>query len=119
MKANLFVPKVKLLPLRIPSGWEVSYNSLTEMDPSQQKTDDENVWFNFTEDLLQVKHTKFGILLDVGWYPERDPDGYYGLELIKNYDWSNPLVSVDTKDIQDLAERIESLLWQSGTGYYN
>ncbi|MEK3789132.1 hypothetical protein [Paenibacillus sp. FSL K6-1230] len=119
MKSHLKPPEIKLLPLRFPSSWEISYNTLVELDPSDLKEDDENKWRNFTEDLLQVKHTKYNILLDVGWYPEGDPQGLYGIELIKDFDWANPLVTFDTKNISDLVEKIEFLLWQVGEGYYN
>lgn len=119
LKSHLVPPKIKLLPLRIPSSWEMSYNSLIELDPCLLKEDDENIWCNFTEDLLQVKHIKYDILLDVGWYPEGDPTGSYGLELIKDHNWSNPLVSFDTRDKEELVEKIECLLWQAGEGYYN
>ncbi|MEK8129436.1 hypothetical protein WMW72_16130 [Paenibacillus filicis] len=117
MKNQSIPPKFKLLPLRIPSSWEISYNSLVELDPSHLK-DEEEKWRNFTEDLLQIKHIKYNILLDVGWYPESDPNGSYGLELIKNHDWRNPLVSFDTKNRDELVEKIEFLLWQVGEGYY-
>ncbi|TYP73979.1 hypothetical protein [Paenibacillus methanolicus] len=76
-------------------------------------------WFNFTEDLLQLCHTKYDILLDVGWYPEADPTGHYGLELIKGRDWQSPLVSFGTNDKAEIVEKIELLVWQVGEGFFN
>lgn len=112
-------PTSRLQPLRIPSSWEVSYNSLEELDPKELGTEKSEKWFNFTEDLLQIKNTRYNIVLDVGWYPEADPAGSYGLELIKNSDWSSPLVSFSTSDKNKLIDQIELLLWQVGEGYFN
>lgn len=97
----------------------MSCNSLTELDPEQLNESDTEEWFNFTKDLLQMKHTQYNILLDVGWYPESKPDGVYGLELIKNHDWNNPIVSFDTRNKKQLIEKIEYLLWEVGSGRYN
>ncbi|WP_340022992.1 hypothetical protein MHI24_28815 [Paenibacillus sp. FSL K6-1096] len=109
---------VKLQSLRIPSSWEVSYNTLLELNPAELGSE-AGEWFNFTEDLLQLKHSNYNILLDVGWYPEADPNGKYGLELIKDYNWSTPLISFDTIDKTELVEKIELLVWQVGEGYFN
>lgn len=45
--------------------------------------------------------------------------GEYGLELIKNLDWSNPIESHSTKDKVVLLAKLEYLLWAVGQGYYN
>ncbi|MCU1758341.1 hypothetical protein NTD84_01205 [Pseudomonas sp. 14P_8.1_Bac3] len=42
------------------------------------------------EDMLQVEYPAF-LLLDVGWYPSFDPDGFFQVRVLKNYDWSEPL----------------------------
>lgn len=119
MKIKKEPPAFKLQPLRIPSSWEISYNSFVELDPEKLNNDEKEKWINFTENLLQVKHIKYNIFVDVGWYPEGDPSGSYGLELIKNNDWRNPLLSFDTKKKDEIVEKIELLLWQVGEGYYN
>jgi hypothetical protein len=112
------MPMIKLQPFRIPSNWEVSYNSFTELDPvNLGKKPGE--WINFTENLLQIKNIRYNILLDVGWYPEGDPNGSYGVELIKDNDWQNPLVSFNTANKKEVVEKIELLLWQVGEGFYN
>lgn len=119
MKIRMNPPKYKLQPLRIPSGWEVSYNTLIELDPSTLSVEDEEKWGKFTEDLLQITHSRYHLLLDVGWYPEGDPEGCYGLELIKDFDWGNPLVDFETKQKDELVKKIELLLWQAGSGEFN
>lgn len=44
---------------------------------------------NLTEDLLQVKYTE-GFLLDIGWYPEYEPNGQFIIQLIKGDTWDTP-----------------------------
>lgn len=58
------------------------------------------------------------IVLDVGWYPEGDPFGCYGIELIENSDWINPMKSFETSNEAELVEEIEKLLWQVGEDYF-
>lgn len=119
MKISKKPPIIKLQPLRIPSSWIISYNSFTELDPKKIDEEDRSKWINFTEDLLQAKHLKYNILMDVGWYPEGNSSGSYGLELIKDNDWSNPLISYETRIKDEIVEKIELLLWQVGEGMVN
>ncbi|MGG1698108.1 hypothetical protein [Bacillus zhangzhouensis] len=42
MKIEKKLPKYKLQPIRIPSGWEISYNSLTELDPALLNKDEQD-----------------------------------------------------------------------------
>lgn len=101
--------KLKLQPLRIPSGWEVTYNTFLEIDPSNIKQDEE--WFMiFTESLFQAIHKSRNILIDLGWYPEGDPKGNFGIELIKNYEWEKPLESINSKDKDEIIEKLELLM---------
>ncbi len=57
-----------LQPLRIPAGWVVDYNDLREADPSPQSV----AALLLREDLLQLRHPKAGVLVDVGWYGDAD-----------------------------------------------
>ncbi|GGI11621.1 hypothetical protein [Gottfriedia solisilvae] len=101
--------KLKLQPLRIPSGWEVTYNTFLEIDPSNIKQDEE--WFMiFTESLFQAIYKSRNILIDLGWYPEGDPNGNFGIELIKNYEWEKPLESINSKDKDEIIEKLELLM---------
>jgi hypothetical protein len=59
-----------LQPLRVPSGWLVSYNTFCEVDPSPALG--ENAWMWFKQDLLQAFNQRRGRLLDLGWYPDGD-----------------------------------------------
>lgn len=67
-----------------------------------------NVYLN----IHQINHSRYPILVDVGWYPEGNPHGEYGLEVIKDHDWSNPLESFSTNDKDEMVAKIEQLLQQ-------
>ncbi|CDH97311.1 hypothetical protein BAPNAU_3531 [Bacillus velezensis NAU-B3] len=47
------------------------------------------------------------MLLDVGWYPEGDPNGSYGIELIKNEDWENPLEDIMCTELKELLKQLD------------
>jgi hypothetical protein len=57
-----------LQPLRIPAGWVVEYNDLREADASPLSIDAACL----REDLLQLKHPRTGILVDIGWYGDAE-----------------------------------------------
>ena len=57
-----------LQPLRIPAGWMMLYNDFREADPSPQSIAGQVL----RDDLLQIKHPRSDILIDVGWYGDAD-----------------------------------------------
>ena len=59
----------------------------------------------FKEDLLQVTYPD-GQILDVGWYPEGDPEGEYRLLAVSDGDWDMPLLDFSTAEEQRLKELI-------------
>ncbi len=62
--------QIPLQALRIPSGWQVDYHQLFEIDPLPELFLDEILHYDFfKEDLLQMKCHMSDRLLDVGWYP--------------------------------------------------
>jgi len=59
-----------LVDLELGNDWEITYNQLYNLDPTETGLYENNrfpVWAYFSEDLLQVKNERQGILLDVGW----------------------------------------------------
>jgi len=109
-------PTIKLQPLRIPSSWEIEYNSFSELDPENIRKEDKRTWVNFTEDLLQTKHKRYNVLIDLGWYPEADPEGCFGIDVIKDMDWENPLETFESRSKSEVVDKIEELLWRLGEG---
>ena len=64
-----------LQPLRIPAGWRIDYNLLTEFDPSP-----ETATYFYGEWLFVAFHTKFGVGLEVSFSPEGDPQGAFMID---------------------------------------
>ena len=65
--------------------------------------------WSFKEDLLQMGCQNDVITIDVGWYPEFIIDGCFGIKVIKNYNWSNPLIEKETKDFIELEKILKEL----------
>lgn len=110
-------------PLRIPGGWTVVFNEFTDIDPMEIPTENEEMWlYYFSEDLLylcaetvrkQNKKTqvqKFGI--DLGWYPEGDPDGSFKLQAILNENWKNPLLEFSSRSKDEIVQTLEKWLFR-------
>ncbi|MGK9268220.1 hypothetical protein KXR56_16350 [Bacillus inaquosorum] len=97
------------LRLRIPAGWTVDYITLKDTDPKTLEASDDAWLFDFNQDLLQISHKTKNLLLDVGWYPEGDPTGSYGIELIKNEDWENPLEDIMCTELEELLKLLDRI----------
>jgi hypothetical protein len=117
---------VKLQQLRISAGWTITYNGFYQIDPNPDikllKAPNElTIWeLFFSQDLFQAEHQASRLLIDIGWYPEGEPSGYYGLEIIRwedkdskgnrEYLWSTPVFSTETRSRVELVNVIEDLL---------
>lgn len=110
----------KLQPLQIPGGWTVNFNDFMDIDPAE--ISDENDWLvYFSEDLLyisteitrkrnkQMESQTLGI--DLGWYPEGDPNGSFKLQAILNDNWENPLLSFSSRSKDEITEMLEQWLF--------
>ncbi|MEG7282936.1 hypothetical protein [Bacillus sp. 0909A] len=97
------------LRLRIPAGWTVDYITIKDTDPKTLEASDDAWLFDFNQDLLQISHKTKNLLLDVGWYPDGDPTGSYGIELIKNKDWENPLEDIMCTELKELIKQLDNI----------
>ncbi|APH66459.1 hypothetical protein BN2127_JRS7_00587 [Bacillus subtilis] len=97
------------LRLKIPAGWTVDYITLKDTDPKNLEANDDTWLFDFNQDLLQISHKTKNLLLDVGWYPEGDPAGSYGIELIKNEDWGNPVEDIVCIELKELIKQLDNI----------
>jgi len=74
-----------LIPLRIPSGWEVGFNNFVELGDAPDAQDRAAY---LTQDLLSIRSTApegapgAGWELDLGWRPDGDAAGAYRLVLV-------------------------------------
>ncbi|MDM5303514.1 hypothetical protein QUF44_18405 [Bacillus subtilis] len=97
------------LRLKMPAGWTVDYITLKDTDPKSLEANDDAWLFDFNQDLLQISHKTKNLLLDVGWYPEGDPTGSYGIELIKNGDWENPVEDIICTELKELIKHLDHI----------
>lgn len=112
----------KLQPLRIPGGWTVNFNDFMDIDPSKISDEDDDKWlFYFSEDLLYIsteitrkrnEQTEIQTLgIDLGWYPEGDPNGSFKLQAILNDNWENPLLSFSSRNKDEIVKTTENWLF--------
>lgn len=108
----------KLMALKIPSTWAVIYNSFGDEDPVVRNGSIANDEY-YKEDLLSIERLWFngsdwstepnGYVLDLGWYPEADPQGSYCLTLLRG-DWDHTLVKYESRDRRQIRAAIERCL---------
>ncbi len=64
--------------------------------------------YELQEDLLQVQYNN-SFILDLGWYPELNPDGYFKISVIKDSDWLVPLYQKET-DLKKLKQELQEAI---------
>lgn len=101
----------KLQPLRIPAGWEVILNKFLEFD-KENYDEDNGTWINLTQDItyLKRKNRQYVVGIDLGWYPDLDPNGVFHIQVIINENWSEPVLEFITRDRKEVVDIIENLL---------
>lgn len=118
-----------LQPLRIPAGWQVTFNDFFELDPAQYTGSDIHFWENFVEDMLyivyewsfkkdKIIYTK-KIAIDLGWYPEMDVNREFVLYVIKDDDWDCPLAEFRSRSQREIADTIEVFLKKYSASCYH
>lgn len=67
----------------------------------------EQKW-SYKMDIMQIE---FGprYTLDVGWYPEFDPTGYFLVRGIKDFDWLRPIAKKKCRSLVSLKKAIEEI----------
>ena len=89
-----------LQPLRIPSGWTIMFNKLENMEPKEISPEDKIWLYAYTEDILYMytnisqknnkKTEEQKLAIDLGWYPDGDPNGSFRLLAILDDNWETP-----------------------------
>lgn len=98
-----------LQSLKIPGGWEIIQNRFLDIEPEQLNKDDD-IWDEFTQDILQIKHKWRNVIIDMGWYPDIDPSGHYMLLAIKDKNWESPIESYESRSKEEIKNKIEFFL---------
>ena len=111
---------MNLQPLKIPSGWTVDWNLLTETDPTEDTIHE----FTGSSLLLISSHTLLKAI-DVSWQPEGDINGAYQLQVIYllpkfntktntlDYEgvWEAPELEFSTQNRLELVDKLNHLLF--------
>jgi hypothetical protein len=104
----------RLVPLRIPSGWEVRFNNLVELRSPTTLTEEERDAY-LSQDLLLLRSTapepgpSAGFVLDVGWTPDGSLDGAYRLRVGREAG-GEPQVRLDSVHVEIVRDAIELCL---------
>ncbi|WP_163831836.1 hypothetical protein [Spartinivicinus ruber] len=103
---------LELQPLRIPAGWFINYNNgFWEIDPDDCLIPEDDRWWIFKEDMLQMYHKNYNCLLDLGWYPEGDLiNGSYKLQVFDGDFHGNQLAELRSKGRSIVVSKIENIL---------
>ncbi len=108
------IDDIALQPLRITDGWTVKHNRFYELEPKGELiiegVTNNDGWLLFDQDLLQMEHGKRKVFLDLGWYPDENPNGNFRVVLIRESDWENPLFRHESKDKDEIVEVINNIL---------
>ena len=105
--------EIQLQSLKIPGGWEMVINKFLDVDVTEYDADD-LIWIDFTQDILYIKRNttkkeeRFG--LDLGWYPDNDPEGEFCLNVIKDDDFINPIETFLSRNKDEIVKKIEEYL---------
>lgn len=90
--------------LLVSCGWQITYDNFN-IDfslPFMKQTD------RLNEDLLQASSEDF--IIDMGRYPEGDPNGKIRALLIKNHNRTQPVSEFEDKNAAMLEEHIRKLI---------
>ena len=85
-------------------GWTITYDvfNINFNIPFSKQLNELN------EDLLQALNGNY--IIDIGWYPEMNPQGKIITLLIKNSNWNNPIKTFEDTDYFDFINHINYLL---------
>ena len=108
-------------PLRIETGWKVTWNTFDEVDP----TEDTMHYFSGSS-LLTLHHENANRLIDLSWRPEETIDGNFILLVLNtiekfnsktntldiDVDWENPYLRFESKNRLEVVAKLEQLMLQ-------
>lgn len=108
-----------LQPLRIPSGWTVSWNVMPDFNPTEDSISEYE-----SSSLIMLYSRSANRLIDVCWHPENDFSGAFFLKVVNrletfnsktnsfdgNADWDNPVIENITSCKKEVIERLEEIL---------
>lgn len=101
----------RLFRLNLPGQWEVSKDSLSGRFLISDEAPFGLGWDDLTEDIIFVASSRCSLGIDLGWYPDRSPDGEFRIEMVDLNDltatYANPLREFATRSIWKAKEMME------------
>ncbi|MBI2411280.1 MAG: hypothetical protein HYV32_05305 [Candidatus Kerfeldbacteria bacterium] len=104
-----------LIPLQIPTGWDVMknqfYNVDFTVDPTHPYLFDDCLLILLLKHQVATDIASFSV--DVGWYPQNDPQGYYKVQALYNYhdrDYADGIVEFKSRDRFEIQRKIDEWL---------
>ena len=93
-----------VVSLRIPTGWWVAKNDFYDLSPEVLDGNLSPAGV-FVQDILSIERWRGGtpvspeqdFVLDLGWYPDGDPEGRYRLVLLRK-NWDHVLQTFESRD---------------------
>jgi len=67
---------------------------------------EEQLW-SYKEDMLQVSFHNSKYVLDIGWSPDFEINGFFKVQIIKELDWMAPIYSKKTNNLDELHKLLE------------
>src|SRR5690606_7093011 len=79
-----------------------------DCDPKRVSPDDKRIWLDvFTQDMFYISYDeKYG--LDLGWFPESEPNGEFILDLVTYKDFES-LLTIKTRNLHEIADAIDKI----------
>ncbi len=90
------------------------WNHFRDVDVETLDPNKEDDWLFLVQDITYIvrndEHKVNHICVDLGWYPEADPNGKFILYVIQNQDWEKPLEEFSSRNVRDIAEKMGDFL---------
>lgn len=100
---------IKLMPLCIPSEWEITWNCFFQISIEDAKRREGSWNSYFTVDLLLIKSFDRNIIIDLDWLPDMDLSGQYKLCIYKQEE-EEPFIAFESRFYDEISERINNFL---------
>lgn len=103
------------IELYLSAGWKMVFNKLTdELDPDCYPHD-YDFWVHdltFVQDIayMRKKTDETDIAIDIGWYPDCDPNGFFEIAVIKENNWNERVDSFKTRSLEEAVNKINDIL---------
>lgn len=108
--------KISYQSLQVASGWGVRNNKFLDVDPERMDEIEgytfDQKWLYLENELLVCEYEKNGTkwTLDMGWFPEYEPDGQFVLGLLKNLEWDNQVFPCETRSIAKIVQSVNETM---------